>query len=266
LAKVPWPRRRLARRRGGSAGSRCGIPFFPRVLVHLVGLGHGVVQRVAVQPQPRVLLEAVPQLQQVLAVAAQLAGHPGRGLARGDAVEDQQQLGGAAMRPLQDGPGPGVEHPAAVAALVLQDRLPVAAVDPQAVPLTAPGTGQAVGVQQLDELAVAGLLVYVVLQGEIHGLGLHATGCNLLPGKPVRSQPSRGRARIRPHEPISFYYGIRLRGTTKNLGRESRENPVGDCIGVHPAEEGVPQPRSIIWVSSLALSGAGDHDGVSKGR
>jgi hypothetical protein len=65
------------------------MPFFPRVLVHLVGLDHPVVQRVAVQPPPRVLLEAVPQLQQVLAVAAQFTGHLGRGLARGDAVEDQ---------------------------------------------------------------------------------------------------------------------------------------------------------------------------------
>src|SRR5436305_801519 len=36
LAYVPWPRRLFARRRGGSPGSRCGSPFFPRVLVRLV--------------------------------------------------------------------------------------------------------------------------------------------------------------------------------------------------------------------------------------
>jgi hypothetical protein len=29
------------------------MPFFPRILVHLVGLDHGVSQRVAVQPSPR---------------------------------------------------------------------------------------------------------------------------------------------------------------------------------------------------------------------
>src|SRR5262245_32660318 len=80
LAKVPWPRRRLARRRGGSSGSGCGTPFFPRVDVALVGLDHGVAQRVAVQAQGGVVLEPVPQLEQVLAVAAQLAGHPGRRL------------------------------------------------------------------------------------------------------------------------------------------------------------------------------------------
>jgi hypothetical protein len=127
----------LARRRGGSAGSSCGIPFFPRVLIHLVGLDHGIAQGVAVQPEPRVLLEAVPQLQEVLAIAAQLASHLGRGPARRDAVEDQHQLRGAAVRPLQGGPGPGVEDAAAVAALVVQDRLPVAVVDTQSLPLTA---------------------------------------------------------------------------------------------------------------------------------
>ena len=98
------------------------MPFFPRVLVHLIGLDHRVIQRVAVQPDPSVLLEAVPQLQEVLAVAAQLAGHLCRGLARGDAAEDQEDLGGAAMRPLEDGPGPGVEDTAAGAALIVQDR------------------------------------------------------------------------------------------------------------------------------------------------
>src|SRR5215469_17699531 len=61
VAKVPWPRRLLARRRGGSSGSSCGMPFFPRVLVHLIGLDHRVVQRVAVQTDAGALLESVPQ-------------------------------------------------------------------------------------------------------------------------------------------------------------------------------------------------------------
>jgi hypothetical protein len=125
----------------------CGIPFFPRVLVHLVGFDHSVAQGVAVQPEPRVLLEAVPQLQEVLAVATQLAGYLGRGLARRDAVQDQHQLSGAAVRPLQDGPGPGVEDATAVTALVVQDRLPVAVMDPQALPLATRRTGQTVGVK-----------------------------------------------------------------------------------------------------------------------
>src|SRR3954447_15698984 len=79
VSKVPCPLRLLARRRGGSSGSSCGIPFFPRVLVHLVGLHHVIIQRVAVQVDPGVLLEPVPQGQQFLPIAAQLAGHLRRG-------------------------------------------------------------------------------------------------------------------------------------------------------------------------------------------
>src|SRR5712691_45234 len=39
LAYVPCPRAVLARRRGGSAGSRCGSLFSPRVLVQLIRFG-----------------------------------------------------------------------------------------------------------------------------------------------------------------------------------------------------------------------------------
>src|SRR5512142_2344539 len=70
VSKVPWPLRLLARRRGGSSGPACAIPFFPRILVHLVGFDHGVVQRVAVQADSGALLEPVPQGQQLLAIAA----------------------------------------------------------------------------------------------------------------------------------------------------------------------------------------------------
>ncbi len=86
-------------------------------------------------------LEAVAQLQQVLAVAAEFTSHPGRGFTRGHAVEDQQDLRRAAVRALQDGAGEGVEDTTAVATLVVQDRLATAAVDPQTLLLAAPGTG-----------------------------------------------------------------------------------------------------------------------------
>jgi hypothetical protein len=65
------------------------MPFFPRVDVGLVGLDHGIIQRVAVQPHHGVVLEPVPQLEQVLAVAAQLAGHLRCGGCLSDAAEDQ---------------------------------------------------------------------------------------------------------------------------------------------------------------------------------
>ncbi len=83
----------------------------------------------------------------MLPVATQLAGHLGRGLARRDAVEDPHQRGGAAVCPLQNGPGPGVKDAATVTALVVQNRLPVAVVDPQVLPLAARGTSQTIGVE-----------------------------------------------------------------------------------------------------------------------
>ena len=109
VAKVPRPRRRLARRRGGSAGSGCGMPFFPRVLVHLVRFDHVIVQRVLVQSPPGVLLKSVPQIQEAHAVAVQFAGQLGRRHALGDAAEDGQDLGGTTLGALEDGASEGVE-------------------------------------------------------------------------------------------------------------------------------------------------------------
>src|SRR5262245_30712315 len=74
LSQVPGPGARFPRRRGGSSGSGCGIPFFPRILVHLVGLRHLVVQPALVPEAVRRVLEPVPQREQFLAVAAQFAG------------------------------------------------------------------------------------------------------------------------------------------------------------------------------------------------
>jgi hypothetical protein len=168
LANVPWPRRRLARRRGGSAGSSCRMPFFPRVLVQLIGLDGRIAQRVAVQFHPGVLLEAVPQLQEVLAVAAQLAGQLRRGDTLGEAAEDQHDLGGTPVRAFQCGAGEGVEDTAAGGAAVVEDRGAVAAMDVEMIVGLAVRAGQAIGVEQGDELVVAGVLVHEVDQREVH--------------------------------------------------------------------------------------------------
>src|SRR4051812_48704843 len=73
LAYVPWPRRLFARRRGGSPGSRCGSPFFPRVLVRLVRLDVGVLQRVEVAEPVCQVLELVADLQEFEPIALQFA-------------------------------------------------------------------------------------------------------------------------------------------------------------------------------------------------
>jgi hypothetical protein len=168
------------------------MPFFPRVLIHLIGLDHGVVQRVAVQADAGALLQSVPQGQQLLAIAAQLAGHLRRGGPLGDPVEDHQQLRGAAMGPLQGGPREGVEDPAAGAAPEVHHGGAMTAVDPQALPLSAPRAGQAVRVEQFDELGVAGALVQIIDQGEVHGQDLQATGGIPLEDITARSDRQEG--------------------------------------------------------------------------
>jgi len=165
----------LARRRGGSPGSSCGIPFFPRVLVHLVGLDDGIVQRVAGELESGTLLEPVPQGQELHAIAAQLARQLRRRRALGDPAEDHQELRGAATGPLQRGPREGVEDPATSAALEVHHRRAMAAVDPQVSPLPAARARQAIRMEQLDQLRVAGVLVQIIDQGEVHGQGLQAT-------------------------------------------------------------------------------------------
>src|SRR5262249_13047403 len=92
FSQVPCPGRALARRRGGSSGSRCGTPFFPRILVGLVGLQHRVLQRHDVAVAEGQILEPVPQVQQLRAVAAQLAGQLGGGDTLGETAEDQDQF------------------------------------------------------------------------------------------------------------------------------------------------------------------------------
>src|SRR5262245_62535145 len=113
FAQVPCPGRALARRRGGSSGSRCGTPFSPRVLVGLVGLQHSVVQRHDVAIAVGRALEPVPQLQQLGAVAVQLAGQSRRGDALGEAADDQDQLPGSPLVPFRIRPVKAVKAPGA---------------------------------------------------------------------------------------------------------------------------------------------------------
>ena len=196
MSKVPWPLRLLARRRGGSSGSSCGIPFFPRVLVHLVGLDYVVVQRVAVEVEPGTLLEPVPQGQQLLAIAAQLACHLRRGGALSDPAQDHQELRGTAMGPLQGGPREGIEDPAAVAALEVHEGRAMAAVNPQVLPLSAARARQAVRMEQFDKFGVAGVLVQIVEQGEVHDQNLRATRGLPVEDTTVRSERQEAEHRI----------------------------------------------------------------------
>jgi hypothetical protein len=128
-----------------------------------------VIQRQSV-PIPRgCVLEAVPEVEQLGAVASEFAGQSGGGGALGDATHDQDQFAGPASEAVEDRAGEGVEDPAAVAAAEIEDRGAMATMDPHAVALMTARAGQPLGVQPLDQLGVASVLVHQVGDREVHG-------------------------------------------------------------------------------------------------
>jgi len=171
FSHVPCPLIELARRRGGSSLSVCGTPFFPRVLIHLVGLDHRVAQRPRpVGRRPRRLLQAVPQRQQVTAADPKLARQAGGGLALGDPAQDQHDLGWAVVRAGQSRLREGVEDAAAVPAAVVDDRVAVAAVDDHAIGLPAPRAGKAAGMQPAEHRVVTLRFIHEFNDGKVHRL------------------------------------------------------------------------------------------------
>ena len=145
------------------------MPFFPRILEHLVGLDRRIGQRCPIQLLGGPLLEAMSEFEQLRPAAPQLAGQLGGGDALGDAAEDQDQLDRPPLGPLKGGLGEaGADAPAGGAAIG-QDRGAVAAMDLQVITVAAVGAGQAVGMEQADEELVAGRLVHQLADREVHG-------------------------------------------------------------------------------------------------
>jgi hypothetical protein len=109
------------------------------------------------------------EAQQLRAVAVQLAGQLGRRHALGEPTHDQDQHDGSPFGPVQGRSGEGVEDSPASLAAEVEDRGAVTAVDAQVVARPAPRAGQAAGMEPLDQLGVAGVLIHQVRDGEIHG-------------------------------------------------------------------------------------------------
>jgi hypothetical protein len=159
----------FARRRGGSSGSRCGSPFFPRVLVRLVRLDVAVLQGVEVAEPVGQVLELVAELQEFEPIAPQLAGQPRRRRALGEAAEDQQQRDRPPLRALQRRAGEGIEDASTRPAAIVEDRGTVASVDGGRVGAMTARTGQALGMQPPDQLVVARLFVHQFGDRKVHG-------------------------------------------------------------------------------------------------
>ena len=84
-------------------------PFVPRVLVHLVGLHHRIIQRQRIGGLTSLLLKLMTPLEQVRTVPPQFAGELGGGHPFSDAPEEQDQLRGVIGGLMKDGVGEGVE-------------------------------------------------------------------------------------------------------------------------------------------------------------
>ena len=88
------------------------------------------------------------------------------------------------MSSLERGPGEGVEDPAATTALEVDDRSAMATVNAAVLPLATARARQTIGMEQFDEFGVAGALVQVIDQREVHDQNLCVQG-----GDPVRTPP-----------------------------------------------------------------------------
>jgi hypothetical protein len=152
------------------------MPFFPRVLIHLVGLDRSVVQGHRVGRLQRLVLESVPEFQQVPAVPVQLAGEPGGGPPLGDPPGDRQDLGGPAVGLVEGRVGERVEHPAAAFAAVVQHRGAVPPVDLQAVAGVTARAGQPTGMEDGGERLVAGAHIHELGDREVDGSLRHVRG------------------------------------------------------------------------------------------
>jgi hypothetical protein len=120
----------------------------------------------------RSALDLMPQSEQMLAADPDLAGESRGGFSLGDAAKDQEDLGGAQMGALPGGVSEHVEDPAAALAAVIDDRrVGTTAVDVEAVAGATTGAGESLGMEQVEELLAATLLVHQVDDREVHEVG-----------------------------------------------------------------------------------------------
>jgi hypothetical protein len=130
----------------------------------------------------------MPQPEQMLAADADLAGELRGGLPLGETAEDQKDLRRAEMGPLPGGVSVHVEDPSTALAAMIDDRgIGTAAVDVEAIAGATPGTGEPVGMEQVEELLATTLLVHQVDDREVHGVGPGEMKTNKPQGQETKS-------------------------------------------------------------------------------
>jgi hypothetical protein len=146
------------------------MPFFPRVLKHFVGFRDSIRQGGSLQGLLGQGLQTPPHGQKFHAIHLQFSGQLGGGNALSDAAQDQPDLRRGTPCLVQHGSCPGIENAVTVPALIIHNRSPMPPMDTQTVVDLATRTSQPVGVQQLDQLGVAGTVIHNIEKGEIHTL------------------------------------------------------------------------------------------------
>ena len=136
----------------------------------------------------RSALDLMPQSEQMLTADPNLAGESRGGFSLGDAAKDQEDLGGAQMGPLPGGVSEHVEDPPATLAAVIGDRrVGTTAVDVETLGGATSGAGEPFGVEQIEKLLAAPLLVHEVDNREVHGAGSSEMKTNKPQGQETKS-------------------------------------------------------------------------------
>ena len=206
FAQVPCPGLTLARRRGGSSGSRCGPPSSPASW-KVCRLQHFVVQRHHVAIAGGEVLEPGPQVQEHRAVAAQLAGQMNGGAPWAKPRTIRTRSRGRRLTPCRAEPVKALKTRGQWPQRKSSTGLAAPPVDDAAIVLMAAGADQAVGMPPVDRLGKARLYIHPVSDREIPG--------GLRTGAMWRSHPSIPR----PHPAENYRHITWLAGATSVSGR-----------------------------------------------
>src|SRR5208337_3171278 len=134
-------------------------------------------QRRPIQPGPAQVLHAMAQVQEVSPAASELPRQLGGGRPLREPAQDQNDLRWPPMGTLEDGPGPGVEDPAALGAAIIKDGLTEVTMGVESLGGVAARAAQPRGVEQIEEELVAGIFIHEILDREIHRRDSWDAGC-----------------------------------------------------------------------------------------
>src|SRR5579871_6849026 len=113
------------------------MPFFPRILKHLIGFRYRIRQSIPGQSLLNPLLNAMTKIQKSRPAASKLTCQSGRGCALGNTPQNQKPCRGGSTDSLQLSSGEDVEQSATMVAEVVRNMFATVAMDSDACPSTA---------------------------------------------------------------------------------------------------------------------------------